>query len=67
MLFFPWWQVLIAFVIIMFTMGLITAAVSVPSHLVEAADFPMPVGEPLHYRERMGDPPGPGDGQLRAG
>jgi linoleoyl-CoA desaturase len=48
MLFFPWWQVLIAFVIIMVTMGLITAAVSVPSHLVEAADFPEPVGVPLH-------------------
>lgn len=48
MLFFPWWQVLIAFVIIMVIMGLITAAVSVPSHLVEAADFPEPVGVPLH-------------------
>lgn len=48
MLLFPWWQVLIAFVIIMITLGLILSAVSVPVHLVEAADFPEPVGEPLH-------------------
>ncbi len=47
MLLFPWWQVLIAFVIIMLTLGLITAGVSVPSHLVEAADFPHPEGDPL--------------------
>jgi linoleoyl-CoA desaturase len=47
LLFFAWWQVLIAFVIIMLTMGSITAGVSVPSHLVEAADFPDPGGEPL--------------------
>ena len=67
MLFFPWWQVLIAFVIIMVTMGLITAAVSVPSHLVEAADFPEAGGCPVAHRERMGDSPGSGDGRLRAG
>ncbi len=48
MLFFPWWQVLIAFMITMFTLGLIIAAVNVLPHLVEAADFPEPVGDPLH-------------------
>jgi linoleoyl-CoA desaturase len=48
MLLFPWWQVLIAFMIIMVTVGLIIAAVNVLPHLVEMADFPEPVGEPLH-------------------
>ncbi|HEY0796407.1 MAG TPA: acyl-CoA desaturase [Acidisarcina sp.] len=48
MLLFPWWQVLIAFTTIMFTLGLINSAISVPVHLVQAADFPEPVGEPLH-------------------
>jgi linoleoyl-CoA desaturase len=48
MLVFPWWQVLIAFVGIMFMSGLITSAVFVPAHLVEAADFPEPSGDPLH-------------------
>ena len=48
MLFFPWWQVLLGFMITMFTLGLIIAAVNVLPHLVEAADFPEPVGDPLH-------------------
>jgi linoleoyl-CoA desaturase len=48
MLVFPWWQVLIAFVGVMFTFGLIMSAVTVTVHLVEAADFPEPVGAPLH-------------------
>jgi linoleoyl-CoA desaturase len=47
LLFFAWWQVLIGFVIVMLTLGSITAGVSVPSHLVEAAEFPDPEGEPL--------------------
>jgi linoleoyl-CoA desaturase len=48
MLVFPWWQALIGFLIIMFTIGLITSAIFLPAHLVEAADFPEPVGDPLH-------------------
>lgn len=48
MLVFPWWQVLIAFITIMFTSGLIMSAISVPVHLVDAADFPEPVGDPFH-------------------
>ncbi len=48
MLVFPWWQVLIAFIGIMFTLGLLMSAITIPAHLVEAADFPEPVGDPLH-------------------
>jgi linoleoyl-CoA desaturase len=49
MMVFAWWQVLIAFTGIMFMSGLITSAVFIPAHLVEAADFPEPVGDPLHF------------------
>ncbi len=49
MLLLPWWQVLIGFVITMFTLGLVMSAVTVPVHLVDAADFPEPLGEPLHF------------------
>lgn len=48
MLLFAWWQVLIAFIIVMFTLGLVMSAVTVPVHLSDAADFPEPVGHPLH-------------------
>ena len=48
MLVFPWWQVLIAFIITMCMFGLIMSAIFIPAHLVEAADFPEPVGDPLH-------------------
>ena len=48
MLVFPWWQVLIAFISILFTLGLLMSAITIPAHLVEAADFPEPVGDPLH-------------------
>jgi linoleoyl-CoA desaturase len=48
MLVFPWWQVLIGFIGIMFTFGLIMSAITVPVHLVAAAEFPEPVGDPLH-------------------
>jgi linoleoyl-CoA desaturase len=47
MLVFPWWQVLIAFTGIMFIVGFIMTVITVPVHLVEAADFPQPVGQPL--------------------
>ena len=47
MLVFPWWHVLVAFVGIMFTLGLLMSAIFLPAHLVEAADFPHPVGDPL--------------------
>jgi linoleoyl-CoA desaturase len=48
MLLFPWWQVLIGFMITMVSLGLIIAAINVLPHLVEKADFPEPVGQPLH-------------------
>jgi linoleoyl-CoA desaturase len=48
MLVFPWWQVLIGFTGVVFTIGLIMASITILPHLVEAADFPEPVGEPLH-------------------
>lgn len=48
MLVFPWWHVLIAFVGIMLAFGFIMSAITVPVHLVDAADFPEPAGDPLH-------------------
>jgi linoleoyl-CoA desaturase len=48
MLLFPWWQVLIAFFGTLFTLGLILAAINVLPHLVGEAEFPEPVGDPLH-------------------
>lgn len=48
MLVFPWWQVLIAFVSIMFVFSWIISAITAPAHLVEANDFPKPIGDPLH-------------------
>jgi linoleoyl-CoA desaturase len=48
MLVFPWWQVLIGFVLVMLTLGLILSSITVGVHLVEAADFPEPAGDPLH-------------------
>jgi linoleoyl-CoA desaturase len=45
---FPWWQVLIAFTCIMFTVSWIISAVTATVHLVDAADFPEPTGDPLH-------------------
>jgi linoleoyl-CoA desaturase len=47
LLFFPWWQVLIGFFLFVFTIGLLLAAVFQLAHVVEPADFPEPIGDPL--------------------
>jgi linoleoyl-CoA desaturase len=48
LLIFPWWQVLIGFVVVVLCVGLITGIVFQLAHIMEAADFPEPVGDPLH-------------------
>jgi linoleoyl-CoA desaturase len=48
LLVFPWWQVLIGFILIILTVGLLTGLVFQLAHIMEAADFPEPVGDPLH-------------------
>lgn len=45
---FPWWQVLIGFFIVMFTIGLALTTIFQLAHVMEAATFPEPVGTPLH-------------------
>lgn len=50
MLVFPWWQVLIGFIGIMFTLGFTLSAMTVTAHLMEAANFPEPVGDPLNIK-----------------
>lgn len=48
LLVFPWWQVLIGFVVVVLTVGLLTGMVFQLAHIMEAADFPEPSGDPLH-------------------
>lgn len=48
LLVFPWWQVLIGFVIVMLTVGLILGVVFQLAHINGAAEFPEPVGSPQH-------------------
>ena len=48
LLVFPWWQVLIGFFIVMLAVGLIIAVVFQLAHITAVADFPEPVGDPLH-------------------
>jgi linoleoyl-CoA desaturase len=48
LLVFPWWQVLIGFFLVMLTVGLIIAVVFQLAHITAVADFPEPVGDPLH-------------------
>ena len=44
----PWWQVLIGFCVVLFTVGLLTGLVFQLAHIMEAAEYPEPVGDPLH-------------------
>jgi len=44
----PWWHVAIGFVVVVLTVGLLTGLVFQLAHIMEAADFPEPVGDPLH-------------------
>ena len=48
LLVFPWWQVLIGFFIVMLTVGLVIAVVFQLAHINGEAEFPEPVGDPLH-------------------
>jgi len=44
----PWWHVAIGFVVVLLTVGLLTGLVFQLAHIMEAADFPEPTGDPLH-------------------
>ena len=48
LLVFPWWQVLIGFFIVMLTVGLVMGVVFQLAHISGDAEFPEPVGDPLH-------------------
>jgi linoleoyl-CoA desaturase len=48
LLFFPWWQVLIGFMIVMLTVGLVMGVVFQLAHINGDAVFPEPVGSPQH-------------------
>jgi linoleoyl-CoA desaturase len=48
LLVFPWWQVLIGFVLVMVTVGLVMAVVFQLAHINGDAAFPEPVGSPRH-------------------
>ena len=48
LLVFPWWQVLIGFVIVMLAVGLIMGVVFQLAHINGDVNFPEPVGSPQH-------------------
>ena len=48
LLVYPFWQVLIGFFIVMLTVGLVIAVVFQLAHISGEADFPEPIGDPLH-------------------
>lgn len=48
LLVFPWWQMLIGFLIVMFTIGLALTTIFQLAHVMETASFPEPTGDPLH-------------------
>jgi len=48
LLVFPWWQVLIGFLIVMLTVGLVMGVIFQLAHINGDAAFPMPVGDPPH-------------------
>lgn len=48
LLVFPWWQVLIGFLIVMLTVGLVMGVVFQLAHINGDAAFPEPVGSPQH-------------------
>lgn len=45
---FPWWQVLIGFVLVMLIVGLVMGIVFQLAHISGDVDFPVPVGKPEH-------------------
>ncbi len=48
MLVYPWWQVLIGFVLVMLVVGLVMGVVFQLAHISGDTTFPEPVGDPLH-------------------
>jgi linoleoyl-CoA desaturase len=48
LLVFPWWQVLIGFMLVMLTVGLVMGVVFQLAHINDQAAFPEPVGSPQH-------------------
>ncbi len=44
---FPWWQVLIGFFVMIFTVGITLAVIFQLAHVMDGADFPEPTGDPL--------------------
>lgn len=48
LLVFPWWQVLIGYVFVMLTVGLLLGVVFQLAHIGEEAAFPEPTGNPPH-------------------
>jgi linoleoyl-CoA desaturase len=48
LLVFPWWQVLIGFFIVMLTVGVVMGVVFQLAHISGVAEFPEPIGDPLH-------------------
>jgi linoleoyl-CoA desaturase len=51
MLVYPWWQVLLGFVLVMATVGVVFGLVFQLAHISGDAAFPEPVGDPLHIEE----------------
>jgi linoleoyl-CoA desaturase len=48
LLVFPWWQVLIGFLMVMLSVSLILGVIFQLAHINRYAAFPEPVGDPLH-------------------
>ena len=48
LLVFPWWQVLVGFVIVMLTVGLVMGMVFQLAHINDDVAFPEPMGSPAH-------------------
>jgi linoleoyl-CoA desaturase len=51
LLVFPWWQVLIGYLIVMLTVGVVMGVVFQLAHINGATAFPAPVGAPPHIDE----------------
>lgn len=48
LLVFPWWQVLLGFLIVMLAVGIVMGVIFQLAHINGAAAFPEPVGDPPH-------------------
>ena len=58
LLVFPWWQVLIGYVLVMLTVGLLLGVVFQLAHISGDAEFPVPVGNPLRIENEWAVAPG---------